>query len=46
MGWAGILSSELSYSPQTSNFAAVGTAVVLIILLLVWAVGLFEQQEL
>ena len=46
MGWAGILSSELSYTPQTSNFAAVGAAVVLIILLLVWAVGLFEQQEL
>lgn len=46
MGWAGILSSELQYTPQTSNFSAVGTAVVMIILLLVWAVGLFEQQEL
>lgn len=46
MSWAGILSTELSYTPQTSNFAAVGTAVVLIILLLVWSVGLFEQQEL
>lgn len=46
MTWAGILSSELNFSLQTSNFAAVGAAVVLIILLLVWAVGLFEQQEL
>jgi hypothetical protein len=46
MGWVGILSSELRYSPQTSNFAAVGAAVVLIIMLLVWAVGLFEQQEI
>jgi len=46
MGWAGILSSELSFSLETSNFAAIGTAIVLMVLLLVWAVGLFEQQEL
>ena len=46
MGWAGILGSELSFTLQTSNFTALGAAVVLIIMALIWAVGLFEQQEL
>lgn len=46
MGWAGILGSELSFNLQTSNFSALGAAVVLIIMALIWAVGLFEQQEL
>ncbi|PKO05797.1 MAG: hypothetical protein CVU41_10270 [Chloroflexi bacterium HGW-Chloroflexi-3] len=46
MGWAGILGSELRFNLQTSNFTALGAAVVLIIMALVWAVGLFEQQEL
>jgi ABC-2 type transport system permease protein len=46
MGWAGLLSSELSFNLQTSNFSALGAAVVLIIMALIWAVGLFEQQEL
>jgi len=46
MGWAGMLGSELSFTLQTSNFTALGAAVVLIIMALIWAVGLFEQQEL
>jgi ABC-type transport system involved in multi-copper enzyme maturation permease subunit len=46
MGWAGILGNELSFNLQTSNFTALGAAVVLIIMALIWAVGLFEQQEL
>lgn len=46
MGWAGILGSELSFNLQTSNFTALGAAFVLIIMALIWAVGLFEQQEL
>ena len=46
MGWAGMLSSEMSFSLPTSNFSALGAAVVLIIMALIWAVGLFEQQEL
>lgn len=46
MGWAGILGKELNFNLQTSNFTALGAAVVLIIIALIWAVGLFEQQEL
>lgn len=46
MSWAGILGKELSFNLQTSNFTALGAAVVLIIMALIWAVGLFEQQEL
>ncbi len=46
MGWAGILGKELNFNLQTSNFTALGAAVVLIIMALIWAVGLFEQQEL
>jgi len=46
MGWAGILGKELSFNLQTSNFTALGAAVVLIIMALIWVVGLFEQQEL
>jgi len=40
------LGNELSFNLQTSNFTALGAAVVLIIMALIWAVGLFEQQEL
>jgi hypothetical protein len=36
----------LRFNLQTSNFTALGAAVVLIIMALIWAVGLFEQQEL
>jgi len=46
MGWAGLLGSNLQFSLETSNFTALGAGVVLIIMLLVWSVGLFEQQEL
>lgn len=46
MGWVGLLGKELQFNLQTSNFTALGAAIVLIIWLLVWAVGLFEQQEL
>jgi len=46
MGWAGMLGNELTFNLQTSNFTALAAAVVLIIMLLIWAVGLFEQQEL
>ncbi len=46
MGWAGMLASELNFNLQTSNFAALGAAIVFIIMALIWAVGLFEQQEL
>jgi len=46
MGWAGMLGNELTFNLQTSNFTALAAAVVLIIMLLIWAIGLFEQQEL
>ena len=46
MGWASMLGSELKFTLLTSNFTALGAAVVLIIMLLVWSIGLFEQQEL
>jgi uncharacterized membrane protein YhfC/ABC-type transport system involved in multi-copper enzyme maturation permease subunit len=46
MNWAGMLASKLNFNLQTSNFSALGAAIVLIIMLLVWAVGLFEEQEL
>lgn len=46
MNWAGILASKLSFNLQTSNFSALGAAIVLIIMLLIWAVGVFEEQEL
>ena len=46
MGWAGLLGTNLQFSLDTSNFTALGASVVLIIMLLIWSVGLFEQQEL
>lgn len=46
MGWASIVGKDLTVSLQSSNFTALGAAVVFIILCMVWAVGLFEQQEI
>jgi ABC-2 type transport system permease protein len=46
MGWASIVGKDLTLSLQSSNFTALGAAVVFIILCMVWAVGLFEQQEI
>ncbi len=46
MGWAGLLGTNLVFSLDTSNFTALGAGLVLIIMLLIWSVGLFEQQEL
>jgi uncharacterized membrane protein YhfC/ABC-type transport system involved in multi-copper enzyme maturation permease subunit len=46
MGWAAAISAEQAVLLQSSNFTALGTSVVLIILLLIWSVGLFERQEI
>ena len=46
MTWAGLLAKDQVYSAQTSNFTALGMSLVLIILCMVWAVGLFERQEI
>ena len=46
MAWAGSMTTTATFNLQTSNFTALGCAYVLIVLLIVWAVGLFEQQEL
>lgn len=46
MAWAASFSTSLSFNLQTSNFTALGAAVVIIIMSLVWASGLFERQEI
>ncbi|HEX5635683.1 MAG TPA: YhfC family glutamic-type intramembrane protease, partial [Gammaproteobacteria bacterium] len=46
MGWAASMTPTASFNLQTSNFTALGCAYVLIVLVVIWAVGLFEQQEL
>ena len=46
MSWAGLLAQDQTFNIQTSNFTALGMAVVLIIMAMVWAVGLFERQEI
>lgn len=46
MGWAGVIAREQALSLQTSNFSALGMGVVFIILCMVWAMGLFERQEI
>jgi uncharacterized membrane protein YhfC/ABC-type transport system involved in multi-copper enzyme maturation permease subunit len=46
MNWAGLLAQDQIFNIQTSNFTALGMAVVLIIMAMVWAVGLFERQEI
>jgi ABC-2 type transport system permease protein len=46
IGWAGLIGKDLTLSLQTSNFTALGAAVVFIVMCMVWAVGLFEQQEI
>ena len=46
MAWAGLLAKDQVYNAQTSNFTALGMSLVLIILCMVWAVGLFERQEI
>ncbi|PKN84319.1 MAG: hypothetical protein CVU46_14500 [Chloroflexi bacterium HGW-Chloroflexi-8] len=46
MNWAASMTPTATFNLQTSNFTALGCAMVVIVLALVWAVGLFEQQEL
>jgi len=46
MAWAGSMTTTASFNLQTSNFTALGCAFVIIVLAIIWAVGLFEQQEL
>lgn len=46
MSWAGLLAQDQVFNIKTANFTALGMAVVLIIMALVWAVGLFERQEI
>ncbi len=46
MGWAGSIGKDLTLSLQSSNFTALGAAIVFMIMCMVWAVGLFEQQEI
>jgi hypothetical protein len=46
MTWAASLTGDLAFNLQNGNFAALGCALLFIILALIWAVGLFEQQEI
>lgn len=46
MTWVASMTSKVVINLKTSNFTALGAAVVVIIIALVWAVGLFEQQEI
>ncbi len=46
MAWASGVGTTFTLDLQTANFTALGCAVVFIILCMVWAVGLFEQQEI
>ncbi len=46
ISWVSTMTSNVAFNLKTSNFTALGAAVVVIIMSLVWAVGLFEQQEI
>ncbi len=46
MNWVGAMTANMSLDLQTSNFTALAAAVVVIIMSLVWAIGLFERQEI
>lgn len=46
MNWVSAIGAQQAASLQTANFAALGFALVLIIMCMVWAVGALEQQEI
>ena len=46
MNWAGMLAKDQAFNIQAANFTALGMSFVLIIMAMVWAVGLFERQEI